>query len=867
MIGSLSTGNAGTINVSVGCAGTTAGGLQLWATNAQTHYVQFGDGTAGAGPYAGYVGYAHATDSLLLGAGAATRAIISSTGVACFSNSVCVGGELTVNGSSINVNCSNTTSTDARINLYARSATNGDRATIYGYNLGATTTGCEITYLAFGYCCTNNQGYINMQTKSGGAWCNTMSIINGRVSIGTDTPTEKLEVSGTSNVYGKITYTNGANAGIRFNSSGTREYGIFSDGALRFYDFTDATERMRIMSNGNIGICTTAAATKLGLNSYVGARLPYINGTNNTFDSNGITVGNLNNGNTNIGGGIDFTNNCYCIGAYSPILSFSSVSSNYAYNNAYAGMWGVFQGAGGDANWNRGDLAFGTSTAYGLTEKMRITNCGYVGMLQTSPDTTLDIGNTTNQAVWSSCSSCDANLGENFENNIIIQAQHAPGANCAYGYPTSNLVFRTSNASNDIWNVGAIQGVVDPFGGSYYQGGLVFLTRPASNECNPTGRKTQGGPLVPILALGQNACNCRIAFFNSNVGIGTASPAKHLEIRTGGSSTTPFQMFSGGIVQAIVGGEPMIAFSSNIAPSTGNTTASELARAGIGFTYINAAFPSEFSIGIQCTNVCNSSVRFFNGVERMRITSTGIACFACQICAPTAIFTGCVGIGQTSPAFGLEVYSSRQTAITSDNTFGANFNVIFNRDNTGGTRNCFNILADQNAAYLRTLDNFPMVFITAGSDRARIAANGIACFACQVCSPIFRASNRLISNFTQIYNSDFTVSAGTSRSVVICGGILTTGDFHLMMYGNAGTGMGSIRFSTFGYFANTSLVGFCEHLRYTFGSAAISSVSNNGTSISFTIANCSVSNVISGNWRMISTVGDDANQCLNVFVL
>ena len=148
-----------------------------------------------------------------------------------------------------------------------------------------------------------------------------------------------------------------------------------------------------------------------------------------------------------------------------------------------------------------------------------------------------------------------------------------------------------------------------------------------------------------------------------------------------------------------------------------------------------------------------------------------------------------------------------------------------------------------------------------------IASTGIACFACQVCAPIFRASNRLISNFTQIYNSDFTVSAGTSRSVVICGGILTTGDFHLMMYGNAGTGMGSIRFSTYGYFANSNLLGFCEHLRSAFGSAAISSVSNNGTSISFTIANCSVSNVISGNWRMISTVGDDVNQCLNVFVL
>jgi hypothetical protein len=36
--------------------------------------------------------------------------------------------------------------------------------------------------------------------------------------------------------------------------------------------------------------------------------------------------------------------------------------------------------------------------------------------------------------------------------------------------------------------------------------------------------------------------------------------------------------------------------------------------------------------------------------ERLRITSAGIACFACQVCAPAAIFSGCVGIGMTSPS-------------------------------------------------------------------------------------------------------------------------------------------------------------------------------------------------------------------------
>jgi len=127
----------------------------------------------------------------------ATRLTIANTGIACFSSNVCVGGNLVVNGSTIELNCSNTTNTDTRINFYTKNAVNGDRASIYTYNLSATTAGCELTYLAFGYCCTNNQGYINMQTKSGGAWCDTMYVRNGLVGIGTNAPGAKLQVNGT----------------------------------------------------------------------------------------------------------------------------------------------------------------------------------------------------------------------------------------------------------------------------------------------------------------------------------------------------------------------------------------------------------------------------------------------------------------------------------------------------------------------------------------------------------------------------------------------------------------------------------------------------------------------------------------------
>lgn len=126
------------------------------------------------------------------------RLRLDANGVACFSSAVCVGGNLVINGGSINVNCDATTATDARINFYTNNAVNGDRISLYGYNLAATTAGCEITYQALGYCCTNNQGYINFQTKSGGAWCNTMTIVNGRIGIGNTNPLFKVDICSNS---------------------------------------------------------------------------------------------------------------------------------------------------------------------------------------------------------------------------------------------------------------------------------------------------------------------------------------------------------------------------------------------------------------------------------------------------------------------------------------------------------------------------------------------------------------------------------------------------------------------------------------------------------------------------------------------
>jgi len=80
MVGSTDAGNAGSINISVGLAGTTSGGLQLWAATNQTHYIQFGDATSGAAPYTGYIGYAHNNDSLIFGTATSTKMTLNASG-------------------------------------------------------------------------------------------------------------------------------------------------------------------------------------------------------------------------------------------------------------------------------------------------------------------------------------------------------------------------------------------------------------------------------------------------------------------------------------------------------------------------------------------------------------------------------------------------------------------------------------------------------------------------------------------------------------------------------------------------------------------------------------------------------------------
>ena len=200
---------------------------------------------------------------------------------------------------------------------------------------------------------------------------------SGNVGIGTASPTLPLDVgpaSGTTtNTVVRI--NGGGTAGygpqLRFSSAGTingtigtdqsilggtsADLSVYIPTATAFRVYTNATERMRIDSSGNVGIGISTPATKLD-----------IRGTTNTTASTLQIVGN---------------------GTSSLLLGQNSSG-------------GVIRGQGGSdalAFWTGGvgDVAAGGSG----TERMRITSAGNVGIGTTSPSYQLHSYSNANQSI------------------------------------------------------------------------------------------------------------------------------------------------------------------------------------------------------------------------------------------------------------------------------------------------------------------------------------------------------------------------------------------------------------------------------------------------------------------------------------
>jgi hypothetical protein len=413
---------------------------------------------------------------------------------------------------------------------------------------------------------------------------------SGNVGIGTSDPS----VGGT--VGSKFTIIQSDNStAIAIYSGTSRRFAInpISNGGFTLFDGGSATFNSGITQlNGNVGIGTTSPATKLTLGGYSGSRLPYIDGTGSTFNANGITVTSANSANSAIGGGLDLTNNTYSIGAYSPIISFSSISSNGSFNAAYAGIWGIVSSQGVDANWIAGHLAFGSGAGAGISERMRITSAGNVGIGTTSPNAKLDVNGTGMFASHVSATLLASNNGDGFR--VFASTATAGGSQPGIGYYTVGGSKRFTNqldVSSDTW------GVVGTTGTNY----LLISQTGAATFSNLAGTGTRmvvadANGLLSTQAIGSGAItgsgttnylpkftgtstigNSQLFDNGSNVGVGTDAPSALLTVSSVGFDDTYFRVEQrrGGYASAInlVGATDAGAIYNRISSQTnGGTT-------------------------------------------------------------------------------------------------------------------------------------------------------------------------------------------------------------------------------------------------------------------------------------------------------
>jgi fibronectin-binding autotransporter adhesin len=189
---------------------------------------------------------------------------------------------------------------------------------------------------------------------------------DGNVGIGTTSPTVKLHVDGTGTQYIRVSSSDNAT----FQQIGAQSGGTFVEykTLYRFVD-TDAGERMRITSGGNVGIGSTTPATKLDISG--NARITNSSGSGNFLRIKSTTG--------NYGGQVDFYEQ--------DILSHAIISTG-ANNTFY--IRDEYNAATRLLITNVGNVGIGTTV---VNYKLRVEGTSYfTGQIYTGDR--INIGNT-----------------------------------------------------------------------------------------------------------------------------------------------------------------------------------------------------------------------------------------------------------------------------------------------------------------------------------------------------------------------------------------------------------------------------------------------------------------------------------------
>jgi len=540
--------------------------------------------------------------------------------------------------------------------------TNGN-SYFYGGNVGiGTTNPSNTTHI-------NGTFYVQNTTGTSGLIVD----VQGRVGIGTTTPAQKLDVAGgirmnqASWLYGK--YSGGDLPLIMSDWSDQTRLMTGYNTNLVVYNSAQSTELFKITNAGSVGIGDTSPGYKLEVNGSVNVESS--DGTSSYLfvnqSSGNVGIGTVNPiTQTEIYGTGQLTAALTDAGVKTGTLSIDSsdanagaggaiVFGNTQSRNAGAIGWAAIKGLLSDGTPNTvGHLAFSTRNAVGdtaLTERVRITNLGNVGIGTTVPASTLTVNGTANFTTPTDSTTGFQVL--NSTNGIVLDVDTTnERVGIGTTVPTNPLTIKQSGAVGGE-TVAAVKWTNPSYALGYlgadtstYNSGALYIYRDGSANTVISG-------------------NSYSYLTGGNVGIGTTVPTSLLTVNGTANFTTPTDSTTGFQVLNSTNGIVLDVDTTNERVGIGtNAPGAELDIAKA--TGLVARFASAGAYGSQNWIDIGGGRMFlgFDGVAQAGVfqagTSKGLnfnvnsATFGSGT-AMTILSGGNVGIGTTSPSAKLDV--------------------------------------------------------------------------------------------------------------------------------------------------------------------------------------------------------------------